>query len=128
MTFVGWIQIAVFSILILALTKPLGVFMYRVFEGEKKPLPKVFGPVERFGYRLMGGRLLPGGSGATSTKAWRRSTSPAACLVRAIPRARTLAFALGGICGSVRMASRLAASSALSSESLATGDLGAGRL
>jgi potassium-transporting ATPase potassium-binding subunit len=56
MTLVGWIQILVFSLLILAVTKPLGIYMYRVFEGDKQPLPKVFGPIERVSYRLMGVR------------------------------------------------------------------------
>jgi K+-transporting ATPase ATPase A chain len=54
MSLVGWIQIVVFSLLVAALIKPLGVYMYRVFEGERQPLPKVFGPAERFGYRVMG--------------------------------------------------------------------------
>jgi potassium-transporting ATPase potassium-binding subunit len=54
MTVVGWIQIVVFSLLILALTKPLGIYMYRVFEGDKQPLTKVFGPIERISYRMMG--------------------------------------------------------------------------
>jgi len=54
MTLIGWIQIVVFVLLILALTKPLGVYMYRVFEGDKQPLPRFFGPIERFGYRMMG--------------------------------------------------------------------------
>jgi len=54
MTLIGWIQIVVFALLILALTKPLGVYMYRVFEGDKQPLPRFFGPIERFGYRMMG--------------------------------------------------------------------------
>ena len=34
MTLNGWLQIAVFALLILAVTKPLGVFMARVFAGE----------------------------------------------------------------------------------------------
>ena len=54
MTAVGWIQIVVFFLVILALTKPLGAFMFRVFEGEAQPLPRVFGPVERFLLRLCG--------------------------------------------------------------------------
>jgi K+-transporting ATPase ATPase A chain len=54
MTAVGWIQIAVFSLLIVALTKPLGVYMYRVFEGNDQPLPKIFGPIEKLTYRLSG--------------------------------------------------------------------------
>jgi len=54
MTLVGWIQIAVFSLLIGLLTKPLGLYMFRVFEGDKQPLPKVFGPIERLTYKLSG--------------------------------------------------------------------------
>ncbi len=54
MTAIGWIQILVFALVILALTKPLGVYMFRVFEGEHRPLPRVFGPIERFLFRLSG--------------------------------------------------------------------------
>ena len=44
MTVNGWLQIAVFFLAVLALTKPLGVYMYRVFEGDEQPLPRLFGP------------------------------------------------------------------------------------
>ena len=54
MTSIGWLQIAVFFVLILALTKPLGAFLHRVFEGDKRPLPRLFGPVERLLFRLCG--------------------------------------------------------------------------
>jgi K+-transporting ATPase ATPase A chain len=54
MTLVGWTQIIVFALLVLALTKPLGLYMFRVFEGENQPLPRIFGPIERVSYRLMG--------------------------------------------------------------------------
>jgi K+-transporting ATPase ATPase A chain len=54
MTFVGWLQIGVFALLVLALTRPLGRYMYRVFEGAERPLPRVFGPIERFTLRLCG--------------------------------------------------------------------------
>ncbi len=40
MTFVGWIQILVFFALILAVTKPLGAYMYRVFEGARRRSPR----------------------------------------------------------------------------------------
>jgi K+-transporting ATPase ATPase A chain len=50
----GWIQIGLFALVILALTKPLGAYMHRVFEGDRQPLPRVFGPVERLLYRLSG--------------------------------------------------------------------------
>jgi potassium-transporting ATPase potassium-binding subunit len=54
MTIHGWLQIALFSLLILAITKPLGAYMYRVFEGSNQPLPRFFGPIERFLYWLSG--------------------------------------------------------------------------
>ncbi len=41
MTANGWLQILAFFVAILALTKPLGVYMYRVFEGERRPLPRL---------------------------------------------------------------------------------------
>ena len=54
MTALGWIQIASFFAVVLALTRPLGDYMFRVFEGDRQPLPRVFGPLERFAYRLCG--------------------------------------------------------------------------
>ena len=52
MTANGWLQIGLYALVILAITKPMGLYMFRVFEGERQPLPRVFGPVERFLYRL----------------------------------------------------------------------------
>jgi K+-transporting ATPase ATPase A chain len=54
MTFNGWLQILLFFALILALTKPLGVFMTRVFGGERTFLHPLLRPVERLIYRLTG--------------------------------------------------------------------------
>ena len=54
MTAIGWLQIIVFFATIIAVTKPLGVYMFRVFEGEAQPLPRVFGPFERLLYRVSG--------------------------------------------------------------------------
>ena len=54
MTTIGWIQILVFFAAIIAVTKPVGVFMYRVFEEGRTPLPKVLGRFERSLYRLSG--------------------------------------------------------------------------
>src|SRR3954468_3017961 len=54
MTGIGWIQIGVFFLAVLALRKPLGAYMFRVFEGEKQPLPAIFGRAERFFYRICG--------------------------------------------------------------------------
>src|SRR5580704_3624234 len=54
MTTNGGMQIAVFLALILAVTKPLGVFMARVFSRERTFLDPVVRPLERLIYRLTG--------------------------------------------------------------------------
>jgi K+-transporting ATPase ATPase A chain len=54
MTANGWIQIGLFAAVVFAITKPLGVYMHRVFEGDRRPLPRLLGPLERFLYRLCG--------------------------------------------------------------------------
>jgi K+-transporting ATPase A subunit len=54
MTAIGWAQVALFFVIILALTRPLGSYMFHVFEGERQPLPRVLGPVERLLLRLTG--------------------------------------------------------------------------
>jgi K+-transporting ATPase ATPase A chain len=54
MTINGWIQILLYSALILAVTKPMGNYMYRVFEGVRQPLPRLFGAIERLLYKLCG--------------------------------------------------------------------------
>jgi potassium-transporting ATPase potassium-binding subunit len=54
MTVNGWLQIFVFLALIFAVTKPLGVFMARVFAGERTFLDPVLRPIERFIYRVTG--------------------------------------------------------------------------
>jgi potassium-transporting ATPase potassium-binding subunit len=54
MTANGWIQIALFSAVILAITKPLGSFMFRVLEGERHALYRLLGPLERAIYRVCG--------------------------------------------------------------------------
>jgi potassium-transporting ATPase potassium-binding subunit len=53
MTVIGWLQILVFFGLVLSVTKPLGGYLFRVFEG-RPPLPRVLGPLERAVYRLCG--------------------------------------------------------------------------
>jgi K+-transporting ATPase ATPase A chain len=50
----GWLQILFYSLVILAVTKPLGIYMFRVLEGDQQPLPRFFGPIERGLYRLCG--------------------------------------------------------------------------
>ena len=54
MTLNGWLQILVFLALILAVTKPLGVFMARVFARERTFLDPVLRPIERLLYRITG--------------------------------------------------------------------------
>src|SRR6476620_7460653 len=54
MTVNGWIQILVYAIVICAVTKPLGAYMFRVFDGERQPLPRFFASIERLLYRLCG--------------------------------------------------------------------------
>src|SRR5581483_10627432 len=52
MTLNGWLQLAVFFLAVLAVTKPLGIWMTKVFTGEKTWMSRVLGPVERLIYLL----------------------------------------------------------------------------
>src|SRR5690242_11757009 len=54
MTLNGWVQILFFALLIFAITKPLGLYMFRVFEADHQPLPRLLGPIERLLYKLCG--------------------------------------------------------------------------
>ncbi len=54
MTINGWTQIAIFLALILLVTKPMGVFMARVFNRERTFMDPVLRPIERLLYRLTG--------------------------------------------------------------------------
>ncbi|UYO42765.1 potassium-transporting ATPase subunit KdpA [Rhodopseudomonas palustris] len=54
MTFIGWCQIALFGAVVVALVKPLGWYMTRVFAGEWTPLTPVLRPVETVLYRAAG--------------------------------------------------------------------------
>ena len=56
MTLLGVAQILLFFAIVLALTKPIGSFMHRVFEGERTFLHPVFRPLERLIYRASGVR------------------------------------------------------------------------
>ncbi len=46
MTVIGWLQILIFCVIVVALTKPLGWYMARVFDGERTLLSPVLRPVE----------------------------------------------------------------------------------
>ncbi len=52
MTLNGWLQILLFFVIIVAVTKPLGLFMTHVFNREKTFLDPVLRPIERLIYRL----------------------------------------------------------------------------
>ena len=54
MTINGWLQILFFLLLVFAVTKPLGMFMTRVFNREKTFLDPVLRPIERLIYRTTG--------------------------------------------------------------------------
>ncbi|CAM8671196.1 potassium-transporting ATPase subunit KdpA [Sphingobium sp.] len=54
MTLQGWLLIAAFVGILLALTKPVGLWLFALYEGRRTPLHTVFGPVERGFYRLAG--------------------------------------------------------------------------
>ncbi len=54
MTFNGWLQIALYCVVIVLLVKPFGGYMTRVFTGERTFLSPVLGPLERVFYRLSG--------------------------------------------------------------------------
>src|SRR5260370_39835548 len=54
MTSNGWFQIVFFLLVVLALTKPLGSFMTRVFNREKTFLDPALRPLEKTLYRLTG--------------------------------------------------------------------------
>jgi K+-transporting ATPase ATPase A chain len=54
MTGNGWFQILFFLALVLAVTKPLGVFMAHVFNREKTVMDPVLRPIERLLYRVTG--------------------------------------------------------------------------
>ncbi|MEZ2332557.1 potassium-transporting ATPase subunit KdpA [Mesorhizobium sp. RCC_202] len=54
MTLNGWIQILLYCVIVLLLVKPLGGYMYRVFNGDRTFLSPILGPVERALYRASG--------------------------------------------------------------------------
>lgn len=54
MTLIGWIQVLLFCAIVVALVKPLGGYMTRVFNGESTWLGVPLRPVERLIYKLAG--------------------------------------------------------------------------
>ena len=56
MTTIGIAQIVIYFLLLLAITKPMGLFMARLFQGERTFLHPVLRPLERIIYRVCGVR------------------------------------------------------------------------
>ena len=54
MTIIGWVQIALFSVIVILITRPFGGYMTRVFAGERTFLSPVLRPVERAVYWCCG--------------------------------------------------------------------------
>ncbi len=54
MNIYDWIQVILYIAVLIALVKPLGGYMARVYQGERTFLNPIIGPVERFIYRLAG--------------------------------------------------------------------------
>ena len=54
MTLAGWALIALFVAVLAALAKPIGLWLFALYEGRRTPLHAVLGPVERGFYRIAG--------------------------------------------------------------------------
>jgi K+-transporting ATPase A subunit len=62
MNLYSWLQLIVYFVILLALAKPLGSFMAKVYQGEHTFLEPVLGPVERFMLALRGVPYRPIGA------------------------------------------------------------------
>jgi K+-transporting ATPase ATPase A chain len=54
MTAIGWLQFAIYSLVLLATVRPVGIYLARVLEGERTWLDPVLRPCERLIYKLSG--------------------------------------------------------------------------
>jgi potassium-transporting ATPase potassium-binding subunit len=54
MTIQGWTLILAFAAILVALARPMGAWLFALYEGRRTPLHRVLGPVERGFYRLSG--------------------------------------------------------------------------
>ncbi len=54
MTSIGWLQIALFAVMVGLVTRPLGGYLARTYAGQRTPLQPVLGPLENALYRLAG--------------------------------------------------------------------------
>jgi K+-transporting ATPase ATPase A chain len=66
----GWLQIAVFLVVLVALIKPVGIYMAKVFTNQRVFLTPVVGPIERLAYKVL--RVRPDDEGQ-DWKAYARS-------------------------------------------------------
>jgi K+-transporting ATPase ATPase A chain len=57
----GWLQIAVFLVVLIALVRPVGTYMARVFTNQRVFLSPVVAPIERLAYRVL--RVRPDAEG-----------------------------------------------------------------
>lgn len=61
----GWGLIALFIVILVALAKPMGMWLFALYEGRRTPFHYVFGPVEKGFYKL-------GGIDPNAEQSWRR--------------------------------------------------------
>lgn len=54
MTILSWLQFPLYIFVLLLLVKPLGLFMAKVYQGERTFLSPLFAPIERFVFKLAG--------------------------------------------------------------------------
>jgi len=54
MTFAGWAMIALFTIILWLLAKPMGVWLFALYEGRRTPFHTILGPVETAFYKFAG--------------------------------------------------------------------------
>jgi K+-transporting ATPase ATPase A chain len=66
----GWLQIAIFVAVLIALIKPVGIYLARVFTDQRVFLSPVVGPIERATYKVL--RVKPAAEGQ-DWKAYARS-------------------------------------------------------
>ena len=54
MTANGWLQFVIYSIVLILTVRPVGIYLARVFEGERTWLDPLLRPIERLTYRICG--------------------------------------------------------------------------
>lgn len=77
MTINGLLQIVLFLVALALITKPLGLYLFHVVEGTSA-VNRIFGPLERLIYRVLGTRPDAEMNWQTYTAAWWRCSSRAA--------------------------------------------------